>query len=1061
MSNQKEDESGLTAADPMAATQAASSSSSGPRQAVVFTDGTMIAERYRIVGLLGRGGMGEVYRASDKLLGVDVALKTIRPRDVGGEAASARFRREIQLARRVTHPNVCRIFDVGIHGEIVFLTMELLEGETLAARIKRDGRMVVEVTRPIVEQMAAALTAAHAQGVIHRDLTAHNVIITAEGRAVITDFGLARAANDSDATVTSDGEMIGSPAYMSPEQVEGAKSFSPATDIYALGVVMFEMVTGRLPFVGETSMATAVMRIREAAPSPRQYAADLPPVWDTVILRCLERSPAARFSTARAVVDALGSGVAHRRTWLRPALLGAAVALATALAFALSRPMGSDRGASEAAAAAKAGARPSVAIFGFANLTGRKEEEFLAAAIAEMLSTEMTAGEQVRAVPAESVARARRELDLPAATSFSAETLTRIRRLINTDFVVSGSYVVMGDAARVRVDVKLQDTRTGETVASVAENGSRDDITGLVTTIGSRLRSRLGVDELSAQERAGARAFLPSSSSAAAAYAEGVAALRVHNCGAARAPLERAVGLDPSFPMARAQLAFTLYCLGYDKRAVEEGKRAVQLAAPMPEEARLFTEARLAEASDDVPRAEKIYQRLFDRFPDNFDYGMRLAELLGRAGSPRARPTLDRLRAMPLPDRDNARIDVVDALLALPDPDKALAAFDRAQAKAEAQGARLVAAEALIGSSRLHRARDELDAALGDATRAKEIYQASGDIDGTLKAMADMVAVDQLLGNDAAVQRVRAEARDLREGMEVSRAYVIFASALAQVLAAQGDINDALDELDEVQRWADSRGNVLDEGRALLTRAQLLQTRGDLRASNETLEKGIELLRESNDRMLGGYYLLMAINRSTQGEFKAAQIALEQAIAINEQIATFGGADMVRAMSFYGQGKLVEAESAARRAVASFEKNAPVALAYASMLLVPILLEQGKVDEARVEFQRVKAAAKVVSGAPATSLVFQSLEALIRAHSGKKEDVALAEKELADVRDRADKLGYAVQRIDAELSLGRVELGHGNAASGRARLQRVVKEAETRGYGFYADMARRTLAQAK
>src|SRR5215510_8607841 len=173
MSNPKEDESGLTAADPLAATQAASAS--GPRQAVVFTDGTMIAERYRIVGLLGRGGMGEVYRAEDKLLGVEVALKTIRPREVGGAAAAARFRREIQLARRVTHPNVCRIFDVGIHGEIVFLTMELLEGETLAARIKGAGRLTVADARPIVEQIAAALTAAHAQGVIHRDLTAHNV----------------------------------------------------------------------------------------------------------------------------------------------------------------------------------------------------------------------------------------------------------------------------------------------------------------------------------------------------------------------------------------------------------------------------------------------------------------------------------------------------------------------------------------------------------------------------------------------------------------------------------------------------------------------------------------------------------------------------------------------------------------------------------------------------------------------------------------------------------------------------------------------------------------------
>src|SRR5262249_36314328 len=160
-------------------------------------------------------------------------------------------------------------------------------------------------------------------------------------------------------------------------------------------------------------------------------------------------------------------------------------------------------------------------------------------------------------------------------------------------------------------------------------------------------------------------------------------ALRVHNCGAARIPLERAVALDPNFPLARAQLAFTLYCLGYDNQAVEEGKRAVALAASMPEEARMFTEARLAEAAQQNREAEEIYQKLFDKFPDNFDYGMRLAELQGNNGGGRARPTLDRLRALPPPDRDNARIDVMVAIGLLPDMDATLAALDRAQAKAE------------------------------------------------------------------------------------------------------------------------------------------------------------------------------------------------------------------------------------------------------------------------------------------------------------------------------------------------------------------------------------------
>src|SRR5262249_37623768 len=153
-----------------------------------------------------------------------------------------------------------------------------------------------------------------------------------------------------------------------------------------------------------------------------------------------------------------------------------------------------------------------------------------------------------------------------------------------------------------------------------------------------------------------------------------------------------AVALDPQFPLARAQLAFSLWCLGYDKQAVEEGQRAVELAASMPEEVRLFTEARLAEASGEDEKAEVIYQRLFDMFPDHFHYGMRLAELQSPSHLARMRTTIDRLRALPPPDRDNARIDLVEVYLAAPDFDKMLAIFVRARAKAEAQGARLVAA---------------------------------------------------------------------------------------------------------------------------------------------------------------------------------------------------------------------------------------------------------------------------------------------------------------------------------------------------------------------------------
>jgi Tol biopolymer transport system component len=243
----------------------------------------------------------------------------------------SRFRREIQLARKVTHPNVCRIYDLSRHrpagaddqtGEITFLTMELLRGVTLAEALHQQGRMRVEAAFPLVSQMAAALGAAHQASVIHRDFKSNNVmLVEAEPddqtlRAVVTDFGLARSSASDRAdeslaqSVSAAGEIVGTPAYMAPEQVEGQPATASA-DIYALGVVLYEMVTGQLPFVGDTPFATALKRLREAPSSPRAHVPDLDPNWEAAILRCLARDPADRFARVGDVIKALrGEAVA-------------------------------------------------------------------------------------------------------------------------------------------------------------------------------------------------------------------------------------------------------------------------------------------------------------------------------------------------------------------------------------------------------------------------------------------------------------------------------------------------------------------------------------------------------------------------------------------------------------------------------------------------------------------------------------------------------------------------------------------------------------------------------
>ncbi len=312
-----------------------------PAADAALQDGEMVAERYRIVRFLAHGGMGEVYEADDQLLGEKVALKTVRAEISNDDIVLRRFRREIQLAHKVTHPNVCRIFDLGFQKrprDVTFLTMELLPGETLAARVRR-ARMTTAEARPLVGQMAAALSAAHRAGVIHRDFKSQNVMLVpgAGGeRAVITDFGLARQDEPGDGSISHRGGtgLLGTPAYMAPEQVTGA-DITPRTDIYALGVVMYEMVTGKLPFQGNTPLSTAVKRVAERPEPPREHVADLPPRWDEVIMRCLATRPEERFADAEEVAAALAER--HRRGPLIAALAVAVVAVA-ATVFLVTRP---------------------------------------------------------------------------------------------------------------------------------------------------------------------------------------------------------------------------------------------------------------------------------------------------------------------------------------------------------------------------------------------------------------------------------------------------------------------------------------------------------------------------------------------------------------------------------------------------------------------------------------------------------------------------------------------------------------------------------------------------
>ena len=299
--------------------------------AAAFEPDRLVAGRYRVVRFLGRGGMGEVYEVEDGALHERVALKTVISVATDDARALERLKREVQLARKVTHPNVCRIFDVGFHEQVPFLTMELLTGETLWQRLRR-GPMSAAEALPIVEQLAAALDAAHRAGVIHQDFKSDNVMLL-PGRTVVTDFGLARAAIGPGGDQPRAGSgVVGTLNYAAPEQLAGGE-VTERVDLYALGVVLFEMVTGALPFLWSTPRAALERPGQPKTPPLASLAPELAAAWGETIERCLARDPAARPATAGEVAARLRA-TPGRRAVGRIAAAFAVAALASGLAVA-------------------------------------------------------------------------------------------------------------------------------------------------------------------------------------------------------------------------------------------------------------------------------------------------------------------------------------------------------------------------------------------------------------------------------------------------------------------------------------------------------------------------------------------------------------------------------------------------------------------------------------------------------------------------------------------------------------------------------------------------------
>ncbi len=874
--------------------------------------GHLVAARYRILALAGVGGMGMVYRARDEQLEIDVALKVLRPEVAADPAFRGLFRKELLLARQVSHRHAVRIHDLGVDGELLFLTMDFVAGRSLRALLADEGPLAAPRAVAIARQLAEALAAAHAEGVVHRDLKPANVLVDETGRAFITDFGVARSMAAAGPTHTEG--IVGTPDYLSPEQARG-EPVDGRSDLYALGLLLFEMLSGQLPFGGESYTERLAQRLHGEPRDLRDVGIEAQPRLRALLRRCLERIPARRFQTAAellAAFDALGGvdPVARRSHWSwrrslpawlgglggpaggvfgsRPGsprrLLGAVVAalvVASMVAWAVARVAGRPApgrsaagrpdgtpgtkavpGPSEARAPGASAAAPShvVAVLPLADQTGRADLGWSSTGVAEMLAAALAESASLRVVDSLRLLRALDDLKLPRGRLPESE-LRQVAELVQADRLVTGTVRAVGGELRLDLELLAADQPQAAPRPLHAETRDPAQIFRLVGVLGARLRQDLegGAAPPPAAMPAAAAAAASASSAAMAAYTDGLARLsRADSLGALPA-LERAVAADPAFTAAWVRLADCYQTLGYAEKAQAATGRAAATAGAAT--GRLGFEARAQrELLLGRPEAaQEVLRRLVQSYPNDLEARLALADAYGQQG------------------KLEAAIAVLRQVVQL-DPNHPRGWYLLSKMTIEAGNARQAIDEtlvhALVVQNRLGSEQgraDVLNASgvayqqLGDLERAAENYRQAAAIRRRIDDRRGYATSLKNLATLALVRGAYAEAeRDLREGLGILQA-IGDRAGLAELENAFGGLEE---ERGRYDRALESYRRALQLRRDLGDRLALAESLGNVGFA-------YQLLGDS-DNALVYWQQALALQRATDD--RAGAVATAQSI---------------------------------------------------------------------------------------------------------------------------------------------------------------------------------------
>jgi DNA-binding winged helix-turn-helix (wHTH) protein/tetratricopeptide (TPR) repeat protein len=876
-------------------------------------------------------------------------------------------------------------------------------------------------------------------------------------------------------------------------------------------------------FVEESNLAQHIFVLRKTlgdAVEEKRYIVTVPGRGYRFAERVTEVSPVeqslvAETQSLQRVTIVERSRPSHRWLWVGAALL----LLAGYGVYRLPRR----RQAVIATVAPTIPARRSVAVLGFRDLSGRPEDAWLSTALAEMLDTELAAGEKLRLVPGEDVARTKQDLRLPDSESLSKDTLARLHKSLGTEIVVLGSYTSLGgkSAGNIRVDLRLQDAVAGETVAELATTGTEDDLFDLVSRAGTQLREKLGLDAVSTTEAASIKASLPANPEAARLYAEGVAKLRVFDALAARDLLQRAIDADPKYPLSHAALAEAWSKLGYDKKAKDEANHAFELSGNLSREERLSVEGAYRLANHEYEKAIDVYRTLFTLFPDDLDYGLRLADAqqLG-AKSSDALATVAALRKLPAPASRDPRIDLEEAKdwIWTSNSQRAQEPLQRALDEGRARGARLLVALALRQQCRSSFVTGHIGIAVDACREARETYAATGDRAGeaaVLRLWADALrqsdspgpprvhqfppevidlyrqALDifRSMGNENGMAStmnslglLQAEQGDPGAGEKMHREAVAIYRGLADkssTAVATGNLGDdrvLLGDLRGATKFYEEElvlfreaGDTGAEAGAGYSKANVDKLSGDLSRAKVGFEESLKEWQKEGDPSDSGYAAFsLGEVLLAQADFEGARKALEQSMAVRK-----GGENKVilretqmelADLSLEEGGAPSDAETTARQAIEDFNKEKArddEALAWA--LLARSLCAQQKFEEAK------HAAAQALSLSEKSpnfeirmdnAIVAARVDIIAPSASYNSSERKVAPKQLASIVSVARRLGYFGIELEARLLLCEIE-AENNPAAAHLHAEALKHDAQSRGFELIARKAQAIEAAAQ